>query len=99
MGKEEFPLNSGHQRGTGRDQHMVSPHDEQFGGDHYKKLSVQPWDVVDQWHLRERVGFYRGNCLKYAMRMGSKGASLEDAEKLAHYARKLVAVLKEVSDA
>lgn len=78
---------------------MVNPHEEQFGGDHYKRMEIQPWDVVDQMTDAERVGFYRGNCLKYAMRMGSKGASLEDAEKLAHYARKLVAVIKELSDA
>lgn len=73
----------------------VDPRDEQFGGTHYKAMDIQPWDVVDAWPYSQRVGFYRGNCIKYALRMGAKGDPLEDAEKLAHYARKLVATIKE----
>jgi hypothetical protein len=25
--------------------------EKQFGGDHYKRMGIQPWDVVDTWPL------------------------------------------------
>jgi hypothetical protein len=46
--------------------------------------------------MEQRLGFYRGNALKYLMRAGAKGGEetrLEDARKAEHYCRKLVAVL------
>ena len=58
----------------------------QIGGDHYTTMTVQPWDVIDQWP--DRAAFYRGNVLKYLMRAGTKGDALEDARKAAHYAEK-----------
>ena len=73
----------------------VSPDDTQAGGDHYLRMGLQPWQVVDTLPLEQRIGFYRGNCIKYAMRMGNKGDLIEDAEKLAHYASKLTMVLEE----
>lgn len=66
----------------------------QIGGDHYMNMGVEPWDVVDSWSLEERMGFFRGNALKYLMRMGSKGAALEDAQKARHYMDKLIETLK-----
>lgn len=72
--------------------------DYQEGGDHYTRLHIQPWDVIDQWPMHERVGYYKGNALKYLMRFGSKrptdaGAPLEDAKKARHYLEKLIDVL------
>jgi len=49
--------------------------DRQVGGDHYKAMGVQPWDVVDTWPRDQRIGYYRGGALKYLMRMGSKDES------------------------
>lgn len=69
--------------------------DEQAGGDHYKRMAIQPWDVVDTWPRAERIGFYRGNLLKYTMRMHDKDAPIDNIEKAAHYARKLAEVLNE----
>ena len=46
--------------------------DLQYGGDHYKNMGVEPWDVVDTWPIEQRIGYYRGGALKYIMRMGSK---------------------------
>jgi hypothetical protein len=69
--------------------------DEQAGGDHYKRMAIQPWDVVDTWPRAERIGFYRGNLLKYTMRMHDKDAPTDNIEKAAHYARKLSEVLNE----
>jgi len=69
--------------------------DEQHGGDHYKRMAIQPWDVIDTWPLAERIGFYRGNLLKYTMRLHDKDAPADNAGKAAHYSRKLAEVLAE----
>lgn len=67
----------------------------QVGGTHYKQMTVQPWDVVDGWPLELRIGYYRGNALKYLMRMGSKDRELLEIEKCQHYVTKLAEVLRE----
>lgn len=67
--------------------------DTQVGGSHYKNMDVQPWDVVDTWPLEQRIGFYRGNALKYIMRMGTKDVSLQEIQKGMHYLQKLVETL------
>jgi hypothetical protein len=74
-----------------------APHanDIQHGGDHYKKMGVEPWDVVDTWPLEQRIGYYRGGALKYIMRMGSKDESLQEIRKGQHYIQKLLEVLGE----
>lgn len=69
--------------------------DTQVGGDHYKKAGVQPWDVVDTWPIEQQIGFYRGNALKYVMRMGTKDENLREIRKAAHYLQKLVEVLEQ----
>lgn len=66
--------------------------DRQVGGEHYKTLDVQPWDVIDGWPEEQRIGFYRGNALKYLMRAGRKGAATEDLQKAMHYIEKLIEV-------
>lgn len=69
--------------------------DTQHGGDHYKRMPVQPWDVIDTWPLAERIGFYRGNLLKYTMRLNDKDTPEDNAGKAEHYAAKLREVLSE----
>ena len=69
--------------------------DRQVGGDHYKSMSVQPWDVVDTWPRDQRIGYYRGGALKYLMRMGSKDESPMEVAKGQHYIQKLLEVLNE----
>lgn len=69
--------------------------DKQVAGNHYKNMGVQVWDVVDTWPIEQRVGYYRGNALKYTMRMGSKDASVQEIKKAIHYLEKLLEVLKE----
>lgn len=71
---------------------------DQHGGDHYKRMSISPWDVIDTWPLAERIGFYRGNLLKYTMRMHDKDAPADNVGKAEHYAAKLREVLGETSD-
>jgi len=70
----------------------------QVGGEHYKKMGVQVWDVVDTWTYEQKVGYYRGNALKYIMRCGTKDEQVQEIKKAAHYLEKLTEVLQE-SDA
>lgn len=65
----------------------------QVGGDHYLAMPVQPWAIIDTWPLEQRVGFYRGNALKYLLRAGSKGDAAEDFAKARHYLDKLTEAL------
>lgn len=67
----------------------------QEGGSHYKKMGVEPWDVVDTWPLEQQIGYYRGGALKYLMRCGSKDQSLQEIRKCQHYVDKLVEVLSQ----
>ena len=69
--------------------------DKQEGGTHYTGLGLQPWDVVDTWPMEQRIGFYRGNALKYLMRMGSKDDEGLEIRKARHVLTKLIAVLEE----
>jgi hypothetical protein len=73
----------------------LKANEKQVGGMHYKAMGVEPWDVIDTWPLDQRIGFYRGNALKYIMRLGSKDQSDQEASKGLHYLEKLVEVLKE----
>lgn len=67
----------------------------QMGGDHYTTMTIQPWDIYDTWPIEQRIGAYRANCTKYVMRLDTKDTPLLNAQKLAHYAQKLVEVLEE----
>lgn len=58
----------------------------QVGGDHYRQTKIQPWDIIDDWGL----DFYRGNALKYLLRAGRKGPTLEDLRKAKHYIEKCI---------
>lgn len=73
----------------------MSANERQVGGTHYKDRGVQPWDVVDTWPTQQRIGYYRGNAMKYIMRMGSKDESVQEIQKGIHYLEKLIEVLNE----
>lgn len=78
---------------------MGRANDRQVGGDYYKEMGIEPWDVVDTWPLEQRIGAYRFGLLKYTMRLGSKDASLMDAGKAQHYGQKLMEVLSNAEGA
>jgi len=65
----------------------------QVGGEHYKAMQVSPWQIIDTWPVEQRVAFYRGNCIKYLLRAGSKGEMVEDLQKAQHYIEKCIEVL------
>ena len=69
---------------------MTTPHanDLQIGGQHYKEMGMQPWDVMEAVLTHEEfVGFLKGNIIKYSMRQGKKDS--DDAGKAKHYKMKL----------
>jgi len=64
----------------------------QIGGDHYKKLVIQPWSAMESWMTEEQfIGFLRGNSIKYLARFEFKGGT-EDLKKARHYLDKLIEV-------
>jgi hypothetical protein len=75
-------------------QEKLRANDIQYGGDHYKKMGIQPWDVCDTWPIEQQIGAHRHGVLKYIMRLGNKDGRLKEAQKVLHYAQKLVEVLE-----
>lgn len=57
----------------------------------YKTLNIEPYDVMDACMTPEQIkGFYRGNIIKYIMRMEAKGQEVSDVRKALDYCRKLL---------
>lgn len=54
--------------------------DEQVGGDHYKKLEVQPVEFISAIN----ANFFQGNVIKYVTRYKDKNG-IKDLEKAKHY--------------
>jgi hypothetical protein len=59
---------------------MNDPYDTQVGGDHYKKMKIQPSEFIN----KNEMQFAEGNAIKYICRHSSKGR-LQDLEKAKHY--------------
>ena len=74
----------------------VKANDIQEGGDHYKQMAVEPWDIYDTWPAEQRIGAYRANCVKYVLRLEDKDSRVLNARKLKHYAQKLVEVAEQL---
>ncbi len=71
----------------------ATANDLQIGGQHYKEMGMQPWDVMEAVMTREEfIGFLKGNIIKYSMRQGKKDS--DDAGKARHYRMKLDEVLR-----
>jgi hypothetical protein len=61
---------------------------------HYKAGGIETIDFIEAKLTREEyIGYLKGNALKYASRIGKKGAPDIDAGKMAWYAMKLRDVL------
>lgn len=70
------------------------PSSRQVGGDHYRKLSIQPWDFMKAFMTHEQfIGYLLGNVIKYASR--NKGDKVEDYRKMQHYVEKLMETIKQ----
>lgn len=60
---------------------------------HYELLAIEPWDIMKANFPPEQfVSYLKGNIIKYTLR--DKGQALTDAEKIKHYAEKLIEVLE-----
>lgn len=60
---------------------------------HYETLNIQPWEIMERnFTTEEFVAYLKGNIIKYTLR--DKGQDLTDAEKIKHYAEKLIEVLE-----
>ena len=70
--------------------------DFQVGGDHYSKLTIQPWDVMRETMSHEGFcGFLHGNVIKYVMRDKN---GVEDLKKAQHYLSVLIAEIEGADD-
>ena len=71
---------------------MAQARESQIGGDHYRKLVIQPWDAMQEWMTSDQfTGFLQGNILKYIVRFRDKGG-VQDLRKAQHYLAKLIEV-------
>lgn len=60
---------------------------------HYETLNIQPWEIMERNFTNEEfVAYLKGNIIKYTLR--DKGQALTDAEKIKHYAEKLIEVIE-----
>lgn len=59
--------------------------DMQVGGDHYKKLKIQPVEYI----VANNIGYLEGNVIKYITRWRDKGG-VRDLEKAKHYIEMLI---------
>lgn len=89
-----LPMNPEVQRAIKEKLDAAKAKERQEGGEHYKQMGVQPWDVIDTWPIEQQIGYHRGNVLKYTMRLGNKDERLQEAKKIRHYADKLIEVLE-----
>tara|TARA_R100000656_G_scaffold9639_2_gene10420 strand:- start:248 stop:523 length:276 start_codon:yes stop_codon:yes gene_type:complete len=63
----------------------MSAHNRQVGGDHYKRMAIQPSHYI----VKNKLGWYEGNIVKYITRHSIKGGR-QDIEKVIHYAELLL---------
>mgnify|MGYP003705464777 CR=1 FL=1 len=78
------------------DKVLLSSFDTQVGGNHYKDMPIQPWDVMETVLTeQEFIGFLKGNMIKYAMRAGHKGDAKQDLEKALWYLQRRINKMKE----
>ncbi|MCR4942038.1 MAG: DUF3310 domain-containing protein [Campylobacter sp.] len=63
----------------------MSALDTEIGGNHYKKMIIQPVDFI----LKNNIGFCEGNVIKYVCRYQAKNG-LQDLEKAKHYLEILI---------
>ena len=60
--------------------------DYQVGGDHYKKLQIQPVEYI----YANELDFLEGNVVKYITRHRTMGEGAKDIQKVIHYAQMIL---------
>lgn len=77
---DPYILASGSSREHYYSQATKDPDKLQTGGDHYKKMAIQPTEYI----ISNNLTFAEGNVIKYVSRHKVKGKS-EDIRKAIHY--------------
>ena len=72
-------------REVGQAGRLTTANEEQIGGDHYKKLPIQPWDYI----AANDLDFFQGQVVKYVTRWKSRGR-LDDLKKARHVLDKYI---------
>ena len=72
------------------DHQQPSALDVQEGGDHYKKMVIQPVEFIH----KNNIPFIEGNCIKYLCRWRSKNG-VQDLRKVRHYIDLLIELEEE----
>ena len=65
----------------------------QVGGEHYKRLAIQPVEYIHA----NGIGYFEGNVIKYVTRWKDKGG-IADLEKARHYIDLLIEFEKGTSN-
>lgn len=78
----------------------ADPDQVQVGGDHYKRLKVQPWDAMEAWATPEQFrGYLLLTAVGYLARVSTPGAAGKggrvDVAKARHVLDKLLSVWPE----
>lgn len=68
----------------------MSADDKQVGSDHYKRVSIQPWTVMQSWFPDSFPDYLLMTALKYIQR--HKTDKREDVAKAIHYLEKWLEV-------
>jgi hypothetical protein len=61
--------------------------EKQYGGTHYKKMAIEPWDFI----AKNNIGYLDGSAIKYLSRWRDKNG-IEDLKKAIHFIEKLIEV-------
>ena len=62
----------------------------QVGGDHYRTMTIQPWEAIEAWCSPEEVaGYHKATAIGYIAREQQKGG-IEDIKKAIHHLQRLV---------
>jgi hypothetical protein len=62
---------------------------KQIDGDHYVKMGIQPWEIIE----KNKLDYWEGNALKYVMRWRSKDGII-DLDKAIHEIEHIKALAK-----
>lgn len=75
----------------------MSADDYMVGGDHYKRLEIEPWAAMEAWStVHEFLGFLKNSAIGYLARANLKG-DLEDIQKAKHCLEKYIETAIEAS--
>ena len=82
-----YKARNGYKAGAAKVEKQPTANKEQFGGNHYKTLAIQPWDYI----IANNLGFLEGNVIKYVTRWKDK-EGVQDLQKARHFLDKLIEV-------